>query len=415
MTARNHIKLMMAVLPLLACALVFTFGSGDAHAALPGDDGVILTTEDTTAEDANTDTSAVVATNPDTGTTTTVATNVENGTIENVTVGPAMGTSLENQTNNVAYGEIVENDVEAVVNVNQVVIDENGVPVSTPSLVATIGTGIGAYDAEVEDMSYSPDNVNVLVTSWLDVEGERGNSNRVDIVNMQTGAVANLIPDDLQSDYYLNAVYGANGNIYFSDWVGDGSDLYVLTPGQTYSQATRIASTPGADEALLDISPDVTKALVYNWYDSDEYAPGFYYYDLATGALTPLLGTDSTSMPVAFSNSGSRLLGVTLDPETEEMQLATFSGGPLVPMNIRALKAAYLAYIGEEYAFPMMEMAPRLKPATATPAVLGASTVKAQGPMLEDTGANSVATTLLATSLLAGSVVLFTRKTRKQN
>ncbi|MDQ5963650.1 MAG: hypothetical protein QG629_733 [Patescibacteria group bacterium] len=409
MSKRKYNILLKGALPLLVFAFLFVWYAPQAHAALPGDDGVIVTTEDTNpSTNSGADGSAVIAVNPDTGSTTTVATNTEGGLISTATVGPAMGIDPTTQTNNEAYAEVVSGEHETVV-VNQVTIDVNGNPVTAPKPVATIGSDPDY--AEVEDMSYAPDNKNVLVTTYF---GDAG-GNQVDMVDMTSGNVASVIPPEI-GDYYVNAVFGANGKIYFSDWRNNGSDIYVMNVGDDYMSAQNLTNSANADEVLLDISPDVSKALVFNWNDTEEYTVGYYYLDLATGVLTVLNGS-GTDLPTAFSASGTYLVGSSENTAVTPT-LAAFNAADTTQVrNIRSLKTAFVSWLGENDVFSMAEVAPKLKPvAVTTPQVLGVTASRAPlGAMLEDTGADVAFAGIFAVTLLAAALSVGVQKEKEQN
>jgi hypothetical protein len=420
-------SLIVAALPLFVFVVILMSKTNKVYAALPGEDGVIVSVE--VPADSTGSVTQIVATNPDTGTTTTVATvDSENAAIESVTVSAPSGTSVANQTNDVVFGQVNYTDNEDAryeIDLKKVTIDAEGNPTTSVTDLATIPSQNGYVEyAESEDLSYSPDSSNVLATSYF--EGE-GSWTQLDKVDTATGAVTNIITDNTYNPTFLNGGYAADGTIYFSQWHplsgGEfpdyGSDIFKITSGKTYADREQVTFTDEYDEVYLDAAPDSSTLLVYcfaDWERSSSIVEGYYKVDTATGNIT-YVATDDSDRLAFFSPKGSRLAGVqddyqnfkkVTDDEMVMPQLATFSTNGARLSGLRAINAMH-SYLGFDSTFPQMEWAPKLAVATP-PQVLGSSTTVSKTPVLQNTGSTAALPSLIAGVVVAGVALAVAKK-----
>jgi hypothetical protein len=126
-------SLIVAALPLFVFVVILMSKTNKVYAALPGEDGVIVSVE--VPADSTGSVTQIVATNPDTGTTTTVVTvDSENAAIESVTVSAPSGASVANQTNDVVFGQVNYTDNEDAryeIDLKKVTIDAEGNPTTS--------------------------------------------------------------------------------------------------------------------------------------------------------------------------------------------------------------------------------------------------------------------------------------------
>ncbi len=473
---RTHIKtLVVAALPLFVFMTLLTLRAPKAYAALAGEDGVIIATEQTETYNTQNETtnygSAVTAVQPDGSGATVIAENAEGNysVITSATVSAPEGTSVENQTNTVVYTETVqqcyvyeepsltvvekvvlpggpdtavcegydEYESHQTVDVKQVTIDENGVAQNDPTLVTTIGDDEERHDINmVLNSSFAPDSENVLLVRYTYdyTESFFGTSlSRIENVNLTDGTVEEVVAP--QFDYAMNGGYAQNGNIFFSKTtyeepvdeevdmydrpVMSSSDIWVILSGSAFSTASRI--TDEGNLFYIDASPDNTKLLVQKGKE------GFGYVDLTSGCMTgPTYCTvtliDSTMMPAFFSPKGTRVTGITFNYQEArtDMLVALESESYL---NVAVAPAGDLtspigiasktvAGLNEVYSAVQLEWAPKL---AAAPQVLGSSTTVAAAPALVNTGVNTGITTLLAVVLLGTSWITLFRKNKHTN
>ncbi len=446
---QNLYKFLILSALMLGAGVIFTPSS--AKAALPGEDGVIVTTElqsDPETESSNT---AVVTTNPVTGSSQTVATNSnENSTITSATVSAPDGTSASNQTNTIMYAETQNNCLEIgykeaislpeycysmdTVTYNTVKIDVNGAKVSDITPVATVGEGNNYLTNVVLDMSYSPDSTNAIATRYTREYSDDYimSLTRVEKVGID-GSVSVVVP--ATNDNYLNAGYGANGNIYFtmSHKIGGGefptynSDLFMIEAGKTYADRVQVTDTPDYDEVFINVAPDVSKVLVYAFGVSAENQNSYSYVDLTNNCwlnaslcnVSVLLPTNMSNTYLAtFSPSGKHLAGVdkvdyqvmaALDEESGRMGVqydATLNTYDTVMASVtHSLRTISVLYgqFGDD-SIPQVDWAPKLADATVSenPVTTVATTVN---PVVVAKLANTGVSTYIFAAFAAALIV----------
>jgi hypothetical protein len=473
---RTHIKtLVVAALPLFVFLTLLTLRAPKAYAALAGEDGVIIATEQNINYDTQSETvtydSSVTAMQPDGTGGTVIAENAEGNysVITSATVSAPEGTSVVDQTNTVVYTETVQqcytyeepslNTVEKVVldggpatevctgyegyeshqtvDIKQVTIDENGVAQNTPTLVTTIGDNEERYDVNmVINSSFAPDSENVLIVRYTydyTDSYDATSLTRIENVNLTDGTVEEVVAP--QFDYAMNGGYAQNGNIYFSKTTYDepvdevvdmvarpifnSSDIWVILSGSAFSTATRI--TNEGNLFYIDASPDNTKLLVQKGKE------GFAYVDLTSGCMTgPTYCTvtliDSEMYPAFFSPKGTRVTGITfnyMDARTEAfvaLESENYMNVAVAPAGDLAspigIASKTVAGLNEVYSAVQLEWAPKL---AAAPQVLGSSTTVAAAPTLVNTGVNTAVASLLAVVLLGTSWFTLFRKNKSTN
>jgi len=443
---QNLYKFLILSALTLGVGVIFTPSS--AKAALPGEDGVLVSTELQSEPDSESSNTAVVTTNPETGSSQVIATGTpEVSAITSATVSAPVGTSPSNQTNTVMYAEtalscVNEEEFEKLdkscnqsqtVTYNSVKIDVNGAKVSDITPVATVGAEDNLSTNIVLDMSYSPDGTNAIATRYTRSHSEGGSeATRIERVGVD-GTVTNVI--NPTNDGYLNAGYGANGNIYFSmtHAVGDGefpsynSDLFMIEAGKTYTDRIQITDTPDYDEVFINVAPDVSKVLVYSFGNNEEYPSSYSYVNLANTcwltaakcSVDVLLPTSNSDTYLAtFSPKGTRLAGVD-DPEYSEEYSFTDRVGVQqdsdlslydtvmanVTHNLRTTSVIYGQFARD--IIPQVDWAPKLavattveNPITTTASVVTPSTTA----RLANTGVNSYIFVAIAVLFVAAGV-----------
>jgi hypothetical protein len=226
----------------------------------------------------------------------------------------------------------------------RVQIDANGNPLGEPEVISTV-TGsledVVYYDNYYIELSYAPDGTTVVGTRFYYAEhmnendvvcfdecGDEyegyGPNFVIETVDLKTGEITNLVGP--KYDPFMNAGYGQNGNIYFTqspmkkaDWISHNkalvddeeenysSDVWYFTPGST--DAIQLTDTPDINEYFLSVSPDSKQVLVCDPYS--EYMR-FYLVDTATGevVMIELDDSDSPFLPKFFAPNGEGYLGI---------------------------------------------------------------------------------------------------------
>ena len=332
----------VSMFALAACLVGFLAYAPSASAALEGENGPIVYTDNNTGQNNENDEvkaeaqkppvelNEVITTSPD-GTNQQVVAESE----DKITTAGISGPTAENNYD-IAYATEAKDDCakyeKTCAVVNKVTTDENGTVVTTPEVLAELpslvnGTKYNKSESWVNNLSYSPDGETVLATQYstkfLDAKSA------VVTINNETGTTTTVVAPSF--DPYLNAGYADNGTIYYSKTTGLNTDIWYITPDDPTPK--KLTNSTKVSEYFIDVSPDNSKILVAdvksltcfnaygmlaNRYQQDYSSCDYYFVNTADGSILPVAGLPKEYMPAYFSPDNTMLIGTLFEKQNTQ-------------------------------------------------------------------------------------------------
>lgn len=416
---------LVSIFAFTACALGFWVYSPTASAALDGDNGPVLYTDNNLIDDSERPASAVITTAPDGTNEQVVATSQDK-----ITAAGISGPTADNNYD-IAYATESTDDCKKTEKtcavVNKVTTNEDSSVVTDPEVLANLpslvnGTKYNKSESWVNNLSYSPDGQTVLATQYsTKLLSEKS---AVIAIDNETGATNTVIGPT--TDLYLNAGYADNGTIYYSKTTGLNTDIWYITPDNTTPK--QLTSTKKVSEYFIDVSPDNKSVLVadvkslscFNAYGvlANRYQQTYHncrYYSVSTadGSLTELTDLPQWFMPAYYSPDNTSLIGTLFyNQNNEDMYFSSLVNN--TGTAIYNLASHELAVISERMGVrqwsPQVAQAVVVNPPAVEAAPLPVTTIAAQqtAATLPNTGAsvNSFINLIAALLILASLAIL---------
>jgi hypothetical protein len=413
---------------IAACLVGFLAYSPSASAALDGENGPVLYTDNNVVDQNNAEkqeyenpVSQVITTAPD-GTNEQVVATSE----DKITAAGISGPTADNNYD-IAYATESKDDCakyeKTCAVVNKVTTNEDSSVTTSPEVLAELpslvnGTKYNKSESWVNNLSYSPDGNTVLATQYsknqLDILNLYGKSAVIAIDN-ETGTTTTIVGPT--TDSYLNAGYADNGTIYYSkttSLIPFNTDIWYITPDNPTPQ--QLTTSKNISEYFIDVSPDNSTVLVAdvrsltclsaygvlaNRYEQTYHNCNYYLVSTADGTATQLSDLPKWFMPAYFSPDNTLLIGTLFSKNTPNLRALNSFSAVTATYNLSTNEIAVISdRVGVKQWAPKVVAAETetvVTQAEATPTVAVAKTTAATLP---NTGVSVNSFVYLIASLL---------------
>ncbi len=331
---------------MAACLVGFLAYSPSASAALDGENGPVLYTDNNVVDQNNAEkkesenpVSQVITTAPD-GTNEQVVATSE----DKITAAGISGPTADNNYD-IAYATESKDDCakyeKTCAVVNKVTTNEDSSVTTSPEVLAELpslvnGSKYNKSESWVNNLSYSPDGNTILATQYSTKFLDEKSA--VIKINNETGATDTIIGPT--TDPYLNAGYADNGTIYYSKTTGLNTDIWYITPDDP-TTPKQLTTSKNISEYFIDVSPDTSTVLVAdvhsltcfsaygvlaNRYEQTYHNCNYYLVSTADGTATQLSDLSKWFMPAYFSPDNTLLIGTLFSKNNPNLRaLNSFS------------------------------------------------------------------------------------------